>query len=614
MDADNSGFFGRVQSTKERTVDWQDLFQHHILMRGKAYSLDGAVNNLTFDEGILRAWVEGSDDYEVEIKIDDGIVKEMFCDCPYADSGEYCKHMAAVLFTWEAYGTSQSSMAAQSLTWETDQKSYEQRYDLADDVDVRDGDSQEAAAPFSRTGFLPSGKQIFPSQSLEQLMDEAGEDLIRNFMVGILDNDPELKLRFASIASEKKGNLELIKRSMDRTLRPYTRAGYIKTRSMDDLNRSVNSYLDTEIFILFNQSAVEDALDLIIYLTENVLSLEVEESLEEYDPPEVMLKESFEALLLSGDPQVRKTVFQWICNMLFGPPGELMRFAESLWEDFFDEEDELEEKRRISDALVRHYKPLGSWYSDNLKNHWAKVHLDLSEGQGASSEYMMSYARKNWDCSFVRCFIVDYWIRQEEPGMAVGLLKEILAAAEANRSSLYSIRMKLKDLYQTMGDAEQYQEQLRVLVTQSRPGDPALFQELKAAMATAEWISAREEILGALTGKAELAPLLQIEGLWDRLLTVVLESEDLEMVKRYEKELIPRYPEEILKIYETELQKLADMARNRSRYDELIRYLKRVGQFPGGDGLVKKLIHVWQRTYSTRRLMVRELENLRRTL
>lgn len=45
--------------------------------------------------------VEGTEDYEVDIEMEDGRICEMYCTCPYADDGNNCKHMAAVLYEIE---------------------------------------------------------------------------------------------------------------------------------------------------------------------------------------------------------------------------------------------------------------------------------------------------------------------------------------------------------------------------------------------------------------------------------------------------------------------------------------------------------------------------------
>lgn len=43
----------------------------------------------------------GTEDYQVEIEIHDDRIQDVFCDCPYAEDGNYCKHMAAVLYEIE---------------------------------------------------------------------------------------------------------------------------------------------------------------------------------------------------------------------------------------------------------------------------------------------------------------------------------------------------------------------------------------------------------------------------------------------------------------------------------------------------------------------------------
>ena len=80
---------------------WEYLFKTHILSRGWDYYENGAVSSLEKTETGYKATVEGSYDYEVEVEIYDNEVVDMFCDCPYAEDGNYCKHMAAVLYEIE---------------------------------------------------------------------------------------------------------------------------------------------------------------------------------------------------------------------------------------------------------------------------------------------------------------------------------------------------------------------------------------------------------------------------------------------------------------------------------------------------------------------------------
>ena len=79
-------------------MNWQKLFASHILERGYDYYCDGAVENIEIGRDDIRADVVGTEDYEVEISLNDGKVTDMYCSCPYAAGGNNCKHMAAVLY------------------------------------------------------------------------------------------------------------------------------------------------------------------------------------------------------------------------------------------------------------------------------------------------------------------------------------------------------------------------------------------------------------------------------------------------------------------------------------------------------------------------------------
>lgn len=80
---------------------WKRYFKPWILERGREYYLDNCVTKLIQTENEIHARVEGGEEYCVEIQLSNGMTVDMFCDCPYADGGEKCKHMAAVLFAAE---------------------------------------------------------------------------------------------------------------------------------------------------------------------------------------------------------------------------------------------------------------------------------------------------------------------------------------------------------------------------------------------------------------------------------------------------------------------------------------------------------------------------------
>ena len=70
------------------------------------------------------------------------------------------------------------------------------------------------------------------------------------------------------------------------------------------------------------------------------------------------------------------------------------------------------------------------------------------------------------------------------------------------------------------------------------------------------------------------------------------------------------YAGPILQEYFAYVSGIAEHARNRSAYDELIRYLKRMQQYTGGTEIVQNLCMTWILKYPTRKVMIQELGEL----
>ncbi len=147
--------------------NWKNLFRKTILDRGYGYYLEGAVEDISWEDDVISATVSGTDLYEVEIFLDHDEVYDMDCDCPYAEDGNYCKHMAAVLY------------------------------------ELEDTDTTEK----------------FPvKESFADIINAADEATLRSFLVDILENDEKLKQRFLLLTDKPKASLEHYKKLIDSTI------------------------------------------------------------------------------------------------------------------------------------------------------------------------------------------------------------------------------------------------------------------------------------------------------------------------------------------------------------------------------------------------------------
>ena len=77
---------------------FESSVEKKILDRGFEYYEQKYVEEVdALGNGEFSAVVEGTDDYDVFVKIEDQKVSEYTCTCPY-DYGDVCKHIVAVLY------------------------------------------------------------------------------------------------------------------------------------------------------------------------------------------------------------------------------------------------------------------------------------------------------------------------------------------------------------------------------------------------------------------------------------------------------------------------------------------------------------------------------------
>ncbi|HFD5696850.1 TPA: SWIM zinc finger domain-containing protein [Streptococcus agalactiae] len=127
---------------------WKDLFQDHILGRGVDYFIRNLVENVYVKDNIIEATVYGTEEYKVEIVKDNEEIIDLSCNCPYADGGNNCKHMAAVLFYLE---NKENTLVVQDI-----------------------------------------------EESIGKLVEEADRIIIKDFLIDILKNNEKLLNRFKS--------------------------------------------------------------------------------------------------------------------------------------------------------------------------------------------------------------------------------------------------------------------------------------------------------------------------------------------------------------------------------------------------------------------------------
>lgn len=191
--------------------NWKKLFSKTILDRGYGYYLKGAVEDISKENDVISATVSGTELYEVEIYLDDGEVSDMECDCPYAEDGNYCKHMAAVLYELEGSGLD---------------------------------------------------KKTAVKEDISDMVYAADEAAVKAFLAEILKNDEKLKQRFLLSVSKQQSSLDEYKKLIDVTIFEHEDDwGFIDYNEASDFYEDMEDFSD-DIRIMIDNGQLRNAFEL----------------------------------------------------------------------------------------------------------------------------------------------------------------------------------------------------------------------------------------------------------------------------------------------------------------------------------------------------------------
>ena len=210
--------------------EWEDYFEPHILERGWRYARSGAVQHIIRKKDEIEAVVEGSEYYKVKMNYDGHYVLDAYCSCPYAADGNYCKHMAAVL--------------------------YEIDNDGKDDYE------------FNETVFEDAVSEDDKPISIDELILKADRSLLERILMNLAagDEQAESRIRVMLAGVSDSADIEELEREIDNIFYAYSdRGGYINYHSAMDFCDDLISYLESKSNQLFDNEQYYDAFELAKY-------------------------------------------------------------------------------------------------------------------------------------------------------------------------------------------------------------------------------------------------------------------------------------------------------------------------------------------------------------
>lgn len=547
---------------------WKKLFENRILERGRAYYREGAVHDLRADKTGIQAVVEGSESYDVSIELDNGEVMDMECDCPYAESGEKCKHMASVLFAWE-HGN----------------------------IATQDNSTQ-------------------PSGSTTALVEKANETMVRRFLAEALEGDAALlrKFRRSLDLPLDQADVEMLRESVDDIVDTYMEDGFIDYEDADDFVDEITDILDNDVGDMLMHHLDEEAFELSNHVILALNDVEMDDS--DGGIMEIIgrCENIWHVIIERANDALKSRIFSEMEKHL---DGSLADYLESGYEDVlmdhFTEPDYAERKLALIDKRIEcTLKDRNEWRVRYGVPHWVMRRIRAMEQLNNPESNILAFCRRYWQLAEVRKYVMDLYHDQGEWEKLIPLLKESLNMDKDRYGLVSDYHDLLKESYRQLGMMENYRDELRYILTKTAIADLDAWRELKQQFSPEEWLAEREKLFKAMPGDAYtgLNRLYSEEKLWDRLLDGVLSANGLFEAKEYAAELMPIYPDQMLSKFAMEMRSAAQTASNREQYRELVNTLRYMKDTLNGTATVDEIITEWRLTYRRRRAMIEELEKL----
>ena len=551
---------------------WECLFKTHILARGWDYYENGAVSSLERTGTGYKATVEGSYDYEVEVEIYDNEIVDMFCDCPYAEDGNYCKHMAAVLYEIEEKSAQMTSEVRENST------------------DIK--------------------------TELEDVIKNIDESEVRNILLELALKDDSLQNQILTKYVDKISPVQMnrLKQEVEMIAWKYSdRSGYVDYYHAMDYVHDLEAFLDENVQNLIDKKLIMQAFE----LTNEVFHMVGNQDIDDSDGGTTWIANScyeyWKQILDQATDEQRDQMFQWFKGR---PQNYVIDYMEDYISDFlmdeFHDTSMLLEKLRMLDELIERAgdkTDCGSLYSsyygfENIILKRLQIMKELNYSENEINEYRTKFRH----FSAIRELEIKEYLDKKAYDKAIEVLEESKKLDKEYAGLVSKYSEQLIQIYHKTGQQEDYKKELICQVFSCRQDNLENVKLLKATCDEEEWCTYREQILNSNSCLGIKFRFLEFEELYDRLLKTIVESGSIYTLDQYEKVLKKKFPDIVRDTYVNYVRKHAESVCDRKAYKGLMTYLKKITKYPDGRGKADQIAKEWKVIYRRRPAMMDELK------
>lgn len=547
---------------------WIGLFKDHILYRGIDYYDRHLVKDVTIGDERVTGIVSGTKDYNVEIVRENEEIVDMSCTCPYAVSGNSCKHMAAVLFYLK---------------------------------------SNE-----------PNSTVENQEDSIKRLVGKADINVLKDFVIDLLLEDERLLYRFKQSIKEEIAPTDIIlcKNRINDIFGDYSgQQGFINYNNAYDFSVELIDVLNHEIQNMVDLKEWHGAFEVTKHLLSKLGNQAIDDSGGEIWSIMNNSIPILEQIVDECDIKFKREMFHTLLKMIDKNDFEYVDYfiddIEQLIFDHFQETEFLQSKReRLNNQIKEQEKVKNPFFRNFQLERLCLQKVKILEALQTDPNVIDNFCIEYIHLAEIRKYYVERCIQREDYEQAIVSLIEGKEQENTARGDLTFYSTTLMDLYKQLGRESQYKDELWQLLVDYDRGNIAVFRELKSLYSAKDWLEKREQVFNELADSANVDKLYREEGLYDRLIEVVMDSHELSKVRRHEDVLKSLYPGKILQKYEQTVREMATHALGRKHYRKIVSIIKEMRQYPGGSAKINEIVLDWREKYSNRPAMMEELNKL----
>ena len=573
-------------------------FEKHInstiLKRGYDYYNNGLVDELDEDDHFWTAEVYGSEDYSVEITLDDkGEISDYICDCPY--DGDLCKHVVAVCYA-----------------------------------------IREEKAKRMKTKPLEKPAKS-KKNTFEALLDKISLDEYKNFIRSHVKQDKDFKTQFELFFSDKDDSVDIEQKYRDlirKLSRKFHDHGYFDYTSSRALSMAIDGIILKGREMIAGNNFRDAFLLGKAVLTEMIsIYPNCDDSNGDVGGTFSETIELFEAISSSDQAAIdlKQQVFDFLKNELnnraYFAYGD---FGYDLFRVFHDLALQLRQTKDFVEFIDNRCKNLTGKYDDYQKEFLLKEKISFYREIG-HDDRVNELVQQNMDIVEVRNGEVNKAINRKDYREAKRLIAEGIKIAEGkgHPGTVDQWKKELLRIAKLENDMETIRQLTRYFAF-DRGFSKEYYRQWRQTYPETEWKDVVEKVIADLTGEAierhkksywsdkrnpailsDIAPILIEEEYWDRLLTHVQTEHYLDTILKYHEHLVKRFPKELLALYLPEFKRAGVHVNDRSQYADLAGKMLRVmTDIPEGKEKIQAVASELIAQYPRRPAMIDELNKI----